>query len=164
MTGENIRELNGRESSSIEYLAALDSQLAIAETTLQERLKTVPDAWRQFRITRSAMEKVLNALYSTVPNKMLIHMQKLALSGECIIRPRPVVKIKGLQTVPEDELKDIINIVISGKCAFCLDDARTAKKCKLRKALMMIAPPGEIGNADCPYSVVATSNELGEYI
>lgn len=69
-----------------------------------------------------------------------------------------------MQIVPSEELKVLINHVIENECAMCVKDQREQKGCKLRKALMLIAPPQEVNKNGCNYRDVAASNNLGEYI
>ena len=164
MSGENIKELNSYEIAGIEYLAAIDSQLVHSEKHLEARLKSIPDAWRQYRIAQTAIEKALDALYATVPTKVLLHMQRLASNGEVVIRHKSITKTNDAQLVPEDVLKLLINLAMESQCAICLKDGKEAKRCKLRKGLMLIAPPDKVNESGCSYSDVAMQNELGEYI
>lgn len=164
MSGKNIKELNSYEVAGIEYLAAIDSQLVHSEKHLQARLKSIPDAWRQYRIAQTAIEKVLDALYATVPVKVLIHMQRLAKNGEVIIRQKSITKTNEAHLVPENVLRLLINTAMESQCAICLKRGEEAKRCKLRKGLMLIAPPDKVNETGCSYSDVALQNDLGEYI
>ena len=59
----------------------------------------------------------------------------------------------------------LINTAIASECLLCVKDAREQKKCKLRKALMNIAPTAAIHKDGlCAYTDVVAGNELGEYI
>lgn len=158
-----IVEVNARELYHIEFIAGLDCQLINAEKYLETRLKLVPDAWRQYRIARAAVQKTLVALYQTVPIKTLRHMQNLCTYGEVIIKPRGATPTNDVQIVPTPELKLLINKVIENECAMCVKSYAEQRGCKLRKALMHIAPPLEIDTSGCNYRNVAASNELGEY-
>lgn len=158
------KELNSYEIAAIEYLAAIDSQLIQSERHLEARLKSIPDAWRQYRIAQTAIAKALDALYATVPTKVLLHMQRLAKNGEVIIRQKSITKTNEAQLVPEDVLKLLINLAMESQCAICLKDSKEAKRCKLRKGLMLIAPPDKVNESGCSYSDVAMQNNLGEYI
>lgn len=159
-----IKEPNSREVAGIEYLAAIDCQLIHNEKHLEARLKSIPDAWRQYRIAQSAIGKVIESLYATVPQKTLVHMQRLASNGEVIIRQRSITKTSEAQLVPEDVLKMLINFTMESQCAICLKRGKEAQRCKLRRGLMLIAPPDTVNETGCSYSDVAMQNNLGEYI
>ena len=162
----NIMEANAREIHTIEFLAGLDAQLVEGQEILRERLKLIPNGWRDFRLAVKSAERVLDAIYSTLPNKTLVHMQKLAQYGQIVIRPKPTVKLHDdAQIVCADDLKMLINTAIASECLLCVKDAREQKKCKLRKVLMNIAPTAELRKDGlCAYIDVVAGNELGEYI
>ena len=74
----NIMEANAREIHTIEFLAGLDAQLVEGQENLRDRLRLIPNGWRDFRLAVKSTERVLDAVYSTLPTKTLVHMQKLA--------------------------------------------------------------------------------------
>lgn len=93
-------------------------------------------------------------------------MDRLCSCGQVIIRPRPMIKMPDdTQVVLSDDLKVLINKVISAECAMCLKAPSEQKKCKLRKALYNIAPTEEVyRNGLCSYVDVAAAHDLEEYI
>lgn len=162
-----IMEANAREIHVIEFLAGLDCQIQSGQEILRERLKLIPNGWRDFRLAVTATQRVLDAVYDTLPVKTLKHMDRLCRYGQIVIRPKPAVPLADddVQIVPTDDLRMLINATISAECAVCLKDARGQKKCKLRRALSNIAPT-EALRADglCNYTDVAAGNEFGNYI
>ena len=161
-----IMEANAREVHVIEFLAGLDAQLVEGQEILRDRLRLIQNGWRDFRLAAKSTERVLDAVYNTLPNKTLIHMQKLAQNGQIVIRPKPTVKMHDdMQIVCADDLKLLINTTIAPECAICVKDAKEQRKCKLRKTLMNIAPTAERRKDGlCVYIDVVAGNELGEYI
>jgi hypothetical protein len=161
-----IMEANAREVHVIEYLACLDARLVEGQTVLEKRLRTIPNGWRNFRLALTTVEKLLMQVYDTLPDKTLRHMDRVHQCGEVIIRPRPAIKMPDdVQIVMTDDLRLIINTMIKHECAMCIKDAREQKKCKLRKALMDIAPPHELNeNGLCNYIDVVAANEYGDYV
>lgn len=161
-----IMEANAREIHSIEFLAGLDAQLVQGQGTLKERLQAIPGGWRNFRLAVSTTERVLDAIYETLPDKTLRHMQRLCQCGQVIIRPRPLIKMPDdVHIVDAADLKMLINAVIENKCAICVEDAAGQKACPLRKALHHIAPTESVyRDGKCSYLDVAAGNELGKYI
>ena len=163
---DNIMEANAREIHTIEFLAGLDARLVGGQEVLKERLKTIPNGWRDYRMLLTRTEKLLDSVYSTLPNKTRLHMQRLCEVGEIIIRPKPAVKLHDdVQIVGSDDLKLLINAAIASECLMCVKDAREQKKCKLRKVLANIAPTEAVHKDGlCAYIDVVARNELGEYI
>lgn len=158
-------EVNSKELHAIEFIAALDNRLQVSEPDLEQRLRGIPDGWRQFRIAKAAVEKVLDGIYRTIPKKTLTHMDRILTFGEVVIRPKPATRSAEVQIVDEEALRHLINVAIAAECAICLRHGAECRACKLRKALMLIAPPAEIpADASCAYQTVAQHNELEHYI
>lgn len=158
--------MNARELHIFEYITCLDKQLSDGQAILEERLRKVPNCWRNYRLAASSIEKVVDAVYSTLPDKTLLHMEGLARHGEVVIRKRPMVPLNDdAQFVLGEDLKVLINTSIAAECALCLRDKQEQKKCKLRRALMNVAPTEALANDGlCPYTHVVAGNELGDYI
>lgn len=161
-----IMEPNSREVHAIEFLAGLDNQLASNQDALRPRLEKIPNGWRDYRLAVTRTEKVLDAVYETLPDKTLRHMERLCLHGEVVIRPKPLIKMPDdVQIVPTEDLRMLINSAMQSECAICVKDCREQKKCRLRKALSTIAPANNV-TADglCPYTNVVAKCEYGQYI
>ena len=47
---DNIMEANAREIHTIEFLAGLDAQLVEGQENLRDRLRLIPNGWRDFRL------------------------------------------------------------------------------------------------------------------
>lgn len=161
-----ITEANGRELHVIEYIAGLDAQLAQADHILKDRLQSIPNGWRNYRLAATMTDKTLRGLYKTLPTKTLLHIDRLCDYGQIIIRPKPLIKMPDdVQIIGSDELKTIINHAIENTCAICVKDHKEQKKCPLRKSLMHVAPTGAVHkDGHCAYMDVVAGNELGKYI
>ena len=159
-------EANSREIRAIEYAAGLDMQLPSDGGYLKERLKSVPDLWRQYRIAKVAIDKVVEGLYETLPTKTLLRLNRLCTQGEIIFRPKSTLnKSTDTQIVLDKDLKVLINAAMGSKCAFCVKTGKESRKCELRNALMNIVPPDYIDNGLlCDYAVVAANCDLEDYI
>ena len=161
-----IREANAKEIHSIEFLAGLDAQLIEGQDSLKERLQGIPGGWRNYRLAVSTVQRVLDAIYETLPDKTLIHMQRLCQYGQIIIRKKPAIKLPDdVHMVDADDLKFLINRVVENECGICVKDRAAQKGCPLRKALHHIAPTAAIhSDGRCSYLDVVAGNELGKYI
>jgi hypothetical protein len=159
-------ECNAKELHTIEYISALDARLNNNEKHLENRLKSVPDLWRQYRIARTAIGKVINGLYDTVTPEAMAHMRNLAAHGEAVIRPVNSLNARtDCQILLRKDLDKLINITIGSTCSVCLKEGREIKKCELRKALLNICPPSIVSTDGlCVFTQVAANCEYGDYI
>lgn len=163
---DKIVPANAGEIHSIEFLAGLDAQLVEGQETLRDWLALIPNGWRDFRLAVTKVERVLSAVYKTLPTRTLIHMQKLCQYGQIVIRPKPAIKLPDdVQIVDADDLRMLINTVIGSECAMCVKDAKGQKGCKLRRALENVAPTAKVHRDGlCAYTDVAAGKEYGKYI
>ena len=157
---------NAREVHMIEYIACLDKQIYAAQDILKDRLKKIPNGWRNFRLAQATTEKVIDAIYGTLTPKTLLHLQRLCDHGEVVIRPKPMVPLKDdVHFILSEDLHTLINTSIAAECAMCLKEKPEQKKCKLRKALQDVAPVEALAyDGLCPYSRVALDHDLGDDI
>lgn len=158
------KPVNGREMQVIEYLAVAECELGKGERTLRERLDMIPNGWRQWRLMTVVTQKLLEQVYDTMPVKSLKHMRDICQYGEMLIRMRPAVRPPERMMVDDADMRTIINTAMEAECAICIRDAREIKACKLRRALMGIAPPNELPVNGCGYRDVAVQSEHGNYI
>ena len=161
---EDRKPLNGREMQAIEYLAALDSQMVKHSETMRQRLKQVPNGWRQWRLLTAIAGKLLEQLYDTLPMKNLKHMQNICSYGEMFIRMRPISRVPEYTLVSEDDIRQLVNAAMAAECAICLRDAKEVARCPLRKCLMNIVPPEDVPAVGCGYRNVTLESDYGNYL
>lgn len=158
------KDPNAREVHAIEFIAGIDHQLVHNEKYLEERLKE-NGLWRWYRIAMSAIEKVIDGLYGSLPEKTMKHMKRLYECGEVVIRPKGVIRYDDVQIVPTDDLKTLVNTALQGECTMCVKNRAEQKGCKFRKAMLRIVPTNQLPkDGTCPYLEVVTKCEYGEYI
>lgn len=159
-----IMDCNSRELHRIELLAAIDAQLQGGQEPLKARLQTIPNAWRDYRMCVSRIGRLVEQVYQTLPIKTLKHMEALCRHGEVLIRFKPVAKSDDAQLIMTSDLKELINVAMEAKCTICFEGRAGVKACRLRKALMDVAPPRDLSLGECPYRYVIENCKAGEYI
>ena len=147
-------QANSRELRTIEMIAALERRIDGDGGLLEERLRSVPDLYRQYRIAQSAMSKVVDGLYDTLPLNTLLRLQRQNQNSEVVIRPTSVSS-SSLDTkiVLEKDLRALVEAARISYCSMCINTGSELKECQLRKVLMSIAPPEELGKGYlCEYA------------
>lgn len=157
-------EMNSRELHRFELLAALDVQLTKGGEPLKSRLQTIPNGWRDFRMITARLGRLVEQIYETMPTNRVRYMQTLCEYGEILIRVRPAAKSDENLLIPISALKTLINHAMAGTCTMCFKGRDEVKACKLRKALIEVAPPQDLTLGECPYRYVIEQNEEGRYI
>ena len=157
--------LTGKELKCVEYLVGMESRIAESGDTMRERLRRIPNGWRNFRLIFSTLDRLLTDLYDTVPYKGRLYLRKLMEHGEIIIREQPTVRTSEWNMIKDEDLATLVNTAMASECAICLRAGKEAKKCKLRRALEDFAPPSNGHPAGgCGYTNVVLGAELGNYV
>lgn len=148
-----------RETRSIEMIAVLDARLGNDRTYLEDRLRSVPDLYRQWRIAETAVCKVVDGLYETLPNETKMRIRKLYNNGEVIVRPKgSLTRDNDTAIVLAKDLELLAKTVKSSECAMCIKSGKDIKRCKIRECFMRVSPPVQVFNENsslCEYATIA---------
>ena len=147
-------EAGGNELRSIQMLGMWANVLEYYEGTIEKLLRMIPNGWRQYRMIRATLEKLVAQIYDTLPNST---MSRIVLKGHALemrLMPKSATA-KEYFVLPFDDFLQLMQYVDDGACRMCLGDAETARKCPLRRILRDQVPPVEgtvHGLSACPYS------------
>lgn len=129
--------LSHREYQAIRALFGSQNSLINAQKDLENRIRVIPDGWRDFRLVYSVLEKLLTKLLRTVPSQKLLSMKRELKDTYC------EVKVKGaagqtlegdlLRVVPQQDLETVVNAAMDFRCFAC--DRCDYKKCRLYQAI-----------------------------
>lgn len=147
-------EAGGNELRSIQMMAMWDSVLIYYAPTLEKRLRSIPNGWRQYRLIQSAVNKLLGQLYDTIPNSTMSRIVAMQNALEMRLTPRSASK-KEYFVLPYDDFCQLLTYVDDGACRVCLGEKETARRCPLRRILRDQVPPVEGTGSKlsaCPYS------------
>lgn len=147
-----VLPVNGREMRSIEFLHAFDRELDTAEKVLQERIRSIPDGWRRFRLVRTQTRYVLDAVFDTMPDTKLWALVRTVSTGELIMRPKPITKMPNEMIVRADDVSLVCEAVIDHECSMCVKSGKEIKQCKLRQAMQRMATPYDVPRSGCEYA------------
>ena len=159
-----IREMNSKELHRFELLACLDVQLMGGQEPLEARLRSIPNGWRDYKLALTLVGKLVQKLYDTMPDKAIQHMVQLMRHGEAVVRMKPIGGGQYFQPVDVKDLKILINTCIDSECLICGKEGTDIRKCPLRRALSVIAPPVDAEKGECAYRYVVEHSKVGEYI
>ena len=160
------QEVNGRELTAIEYIAALEAHVHNDEPKLEERLKSIPDAWRKYRSASKMLEQVMDQIFETIPEKTKQHMLRVLKHGEIVIRNKPLVPSRNdyVTIVSNPDFRLLVNKAMEYECSICLKSDVEQRKCELRKALMCVCPPHSLPEKNaCQFVHVARAHNIGDY-
>lgn len=149
------KPLMGDEMRVLEYLAAMDSKIIESGEAMRERLREIPNGWRQWRLMASTLNRLLVQLYGIIPIKNLRHIQNICAHGEVLIRMRPATRVPEYTLINEDDIREVANVAMSAECTICMKQSKEIDRCRLRQAMLNIAQPYVEPPFSCGYQIVA---------
>ena len=160
------KPLSGREYGALRSFFGVVSTLAIAEDNLKERVKLIPNGWRNWRLVESVSYKLLQDLMYTLPLNKLKQIQTELAHTRCYVEVRreycnPAIDPdeKMMTYIPQRPFERIMAIAVNSECLFCDKTGKAAKRCPLRADLNAVyhfeleKELEEIGRGgECPFA------------
>ena len=122
-------------------------------------------AWRDIRLLTSLVTRIQDQLLGTVPPKRQAYYDRLATSGVYRVEMAGPVDRRYVWADAED-LAALTEAAMLTECAMCVREGRELRECRLRQALVALAPldPADVNDrfATCEYRGTASSLISGE--
>lgn len=141
-----------REMHMIEFLAALDSVMQRSGDDLEARMRMIKNGWRDYKLVRATLRRLLTEVYDTLPLKSLRHMENICENGEMLVRLKYAARQPGQYLVNEDTLLCLIDCAFQAECSLCVRTGDEIGRCRIFRDLMELMPPDELPKYSCPYA------------
>lgn len=155
--------LTGDEMRSFEMLGVAMTALGQVPKRMQERLRKIPNGWRDYRLIDAKLTNLFGRLCCTVATGHLMTLKKTVEFGRIKINVNPASKIEGYAVAPQDALETIINTAMGHECALCVREGAELKNCPLKKAFSEVCFPEEPHGSGCWYKKHAATRPLNDY-
>ena len=150
------RPMSGHERKAIEHMAAFVSQEHEHGDWLRDRLKLIPNGWRDWRLMLSLSRKLYQELCDTLTDAQSLQMAILEKHGECKVSMQNFTRNEDFELVHRKSYSVVLTNCLEGTCSICVKDEKEIHRCKLRKALDNIHPPMEPPRFGCAYRQITT--------
>lgn len=161
---KEVVPFNRRENEFFIQLLLMRNNLYSNADDVKERLKDFPGDWRDLKLILKLGEKIQNHLSSTIPSDKLVRYKQLVEIGRYTLE-FPGASPKGRYKLMDvDDLSHLAEAAIKGQCGLCMAEGRDVKRCPLREALLVVAPPAKISAVGCEYRHVAGDLEAGREV
>lgn len=161
-----IKSCTAYECQIIQLITGTLKQCERNEKRIEERLRTIPNGWRDWRLMLSILRRMSDALIDTMPDKEITYLDRMLKHGEILVRFRPPIRDNEYQLVEDEALTRMVNEIMENECAICFKEGREIKHCQLRKDLEGFAPCTNPYDpmVECGYKRVIASNKMGDYV
>lgn len=129
-----LKRINAKDREALINLCAVECLMRYDAEQFKLLSKRVPNAWRDYRMVQTTLDRLSGKLLATVPPEQLATILKH--TEKAIIK----VAIKGINDQPEDnwvisrnDLTLLINGAIHGQCLMCTNT--TGQGCRLRQII-----------------------------
>lgn len=148
--------MNNGERKAMEYILVCTMMMNQNEEAIKERLKTLPGAWRDYRLMQSLGRKLYRSLSRTLTDLQFQQFSLLEKHGECKVSMHNFSRNEEFRLVHIGCFDTVVSGAIAGICELCIKDEKEIRKCKLKKALEMALPPKEIPRFGCAYRLISS--------
>lgn len=108
--------------------------------------------------------KLQQEMLETLPDNYVRRFQRMAQEAQIVVE-YPGASRKGRQILIDvEDLGAITEAAMQGECAMCMREGREVKRCRLREALLTVAPPETVGTLGCEYRSPASQLLHGDDI
>lgn len=108
------------------------------------------------------VDKLQREMLETMPERRLNYYARMAKEAQIVIDfPGAVPRGRHLLVEVRD-LAAITEAAMRSECVLCMRDGREVKNCRLREALITVAPPSEWSRTGCEYRNPASQLIQGE--
>ena len=150
--------LSGREYYALRELFGIVSSFNKCAGVLNERVRSIPGAYRDYRMIQTVAEKLMQKILTTVPQKKLVQISKeLECTQVAVEVKREISPSRNDESmityVPQRALERITEKVVGYECLGCEKAGKDARRCQLRKdieATYHYEYP--TGGQECPFA------------
>lgn len=127
-----------------------------AGKVLEERLRSTPRGWVQYRQAVGLLGKVFDQLEHTITDRQLEQINSTIKNGEVSVKLRRAgIYDDDLNVVRADDISVIVGTVMRAECMICLKERADIKRCALRTAIDGCCPPESYETSGCIYRDLA---------
>ena len=157
---------NRRENEFMMNLMVLRNTLHRNGPAVRERAKRSGKwTWRDIRLMTTLVDRIQNALLTTMPRSRDEYYTAYALHGHYELHIDGPVRTARHLLITDRHLASIAEAAMKGECALCMREGSEIGQCPLREALLETAVPTEIEDGlwrKCEYRDAAGSLVLGK--
>lgn len=136
-------KLSQREYMELMQIFAAFSALKKGEPWLKDRIRTIPNGWRDYKMIMSRMDWLTEELVHTIPTRKLLAMRQDMKNAQMRIYMQGAPAsdtYRDVVSVDEEALIELIDVVISMECMLCEKKGNAMKKCPYLKIIESILP------------------------
>lgn len=155
MSDKELIPFNRKENAFYVDLILLRNTMLQNMDSVKDRLAEFPDDWNDLQMIMEKAERIQNDLSNTIPPEKLLRYKKLVEHGRYYMEFPGASPTKDFRLIDVKELSDLAESAIKGECALCMAEGKEVKRCRLRTALLTVAPPTKVSMYGCEYRSVA---------
>lgn len=118
LRGDDVKNLLGL------YAADAETQRAGNDPRMEERLRLIPNGWRDFRLASRILARITDAIQWTVPPEKRVGFAQTAQRSRYIVMQGPLAakpKADEEEIITTRQLDELISSAWEGRCRMCVD-------------------------------------------
>lgn len=135
--GDGKYKLSGREYYGLLCMVGAINEMELHGGYLKERLRKIPNGWRDYRLAQSLLASLFPAVLRTIPGRKIRAIEQEIRHAKIKLEINPVTigDFDGVTYIEQQALMDAVNYIIGMNCFMCELRGADVKRCKVRKLL-----------------------------
>ena len=157
---------NRKENRFMTNLMVVLHTLLSDRDAAEQRLKAYGDKWarRDIGLLLSLDNRLQEQMLMTMPDKRILYYQRMAKEAQIVVEFPGAARIDRHVLMEVDDRAALAEAAMRGECAVCIKEGRDVKRCRLREALLPVAPPTEWSRYGCEYRQPASQLIQGDEV
>lgn len=130
-----LKRIRSDESLPLRMIWCIDTMLRRELGAIEQRVRSIPNGWRDLRMMTAVMKKLKVNLYLTFPEEQRRTFEKTLSAQEFQISAPRLSKDPTFVYMDLDDAKLLMRHAILNECTYCHKSKQDARKCELRKAI-----------------------------
>ena len=130
-----MKRVRSAENQALKCFCAMDSMMQRELAPLVNRIKTIKNGWRDYRMLQVVMRKLREKIYDTVPPEQIRTIEANLSTMEFHIGAAQVSRKEDFVYIALADLVTLVRYAKANECFACAKDKQAARKCELRKSL-----------------------------
>ncbi len=160
---------NKRENEFMMNLMVLRNSLKRYAPACKDRAKRSGKwTWRNIRIMEALVDRIQDAMISTMPDSRNEYYAAYARNGHYELRIDGPVREAKYILITDIHMANLLEAVMENECVMCLKEGSEIGRCPIREALLEAAPPTEVQEdgrwVKCEYHEASRRLNRGEEV
>lgn len=130
-----LKRVRSAENQALKCFCAMDTMMQRETIALENRVKSIKNGWRDYRMLQAVMRNLREKIYDTIPPEQVQTIERNLSTMEFRIGAAQVGGVTDYVYIALPDLVTLVKYAKQNECFACSKTFMEARKCELRKSL-----------------------------